>query len=95
MRSIPKWVVVKWHVFRGINQEFRIVARDKYVLKISCPQCDNEGHAHVSENDGGAFIRERGFQIDNLPKGFSALRVETGRSGTSTMKCDCGCEFEW
>ena len=71
------------------------MARDKYVMGISCPQCDNQGHAHLSENDGAAFIRERGFQIDSLPKGFSALKVKTGPLETSTIKCDCGCEFEW
>ena len=49
-----------------------MAARDKYVSKIKRDDCDSEGVAHISENDGWSFMSARDRNVDSVPDGFTS-----------------------
>jgi hypothetical protein len=68
-----------------------MAARDRWTLDLKCPKCGGAGVAKVSENDH-PYMRDPGFNVDELPPGFALRRCSNYRHETQ-VECKCGRVF--
>ena len=48
-----------------------MTARDKYIIKLECPDCGHKGSANCSEDDGWSYMRGKAHRsIDELTDGI-------------------------
>ena len=70
-----------------------MAARDRYSRKLECPQCGHSGFAEVSEDDDPRR-KDPGFQIDDMPKGFST-EFASRDPAKYMLRCQCGHKFRF
>ena len=64
-----------------------MAAPDRYIRKLSCPNCGNTGEVHYAENDGQTFMnRGPERRVTSVTAGFSKIR----RDGNEEVRCECG-----
>jgi uncharacterized Zn finger protein (UPF0148 family) len=64
-------------------------ARDHYTLAVKCPKCGVKGTAKVSEDDHHPWMRDLGFQVDELPPGFRLGKKSVYRKQTEVFCAVC------
>lgn len=69
-----------------------MAARDRYTLTLKCPKCGASGVAEVSEDDH-PYMRDPGFQVDELPEGFAMVKESVYRRENVAQHKPCGEKF--
>ena len=66
------------------------MARETYTRGIECPNCQEKGTLHISENDY-PFMRKLGREVDSVDGPFSASMHD--ESKIAAVCKACGTEF--
>ena len=67
-----------------------MTARDRFRLTLKCPDCDREGEAQVSENDGYSWMNRRDRRVDAASDGFVVIDHGANHSQETVIGCECG-----
>ena len=65
-----------------------MTARDRFTVRIVCPQCGKTSAAKLSQEDGWAFMRDQSTRIEDAPEGFNTVRV-SGRANPEFHCTEC------
>lgn len=64
-----------------------MASRDHFSINISCPECNEKGVLHVSENDYD-FMKKNDRQIVSIEGNFSARMDGDTKIKATCLKCD-------
>ena len=60
---------------------------DRFIVNLDCPKCHLQGKAHLSQEDGWAFVKGKtNISVDAMPDGFKAM-VKQSRLGSLDIFC--------
>ncbi|QGA56872.1 hypothetical protein [Brucella sp. 2280] len=66
------------------------MAKDRFKIKLKCPDCGKEGLASAWEEDGWAYVKgDRDTTISDLPDGFKIVSQKSRMASVDLFCSDC------
>lgn len=67
-----------------------IMAKDRFKIKLVCPQCGKDGEADAYEDDGWAYMKgSRDTTVTSCPDGFKVVHPKDRKKKTDIHCEDC------
>ena len=68
------------------------MAKDRFKIRLECPNCGRDGIADAVEEDGYSYVfGNKGTTIDSLPDGFKIVN-QPSKAGSVDIFC-YGCDI--
>jgi hypothetical protein len=63
------------------------MSRDSYTAPVTCPECNQKGILHLSEEGSVAYLRNRSVEVEGIEGKFKAVGQSSGAISVVCLMC--------